>query len=168
MILLIFLGILSRLIPHPANFTAVGGIALFSGSRFRFDKALLITSATMFLSDVLLGFHPVMWSTYAALGIAVLLGRLCKKRKAIKLIIAMTLLSSVVFFLITNFAVWLLPGSTYPKTISGLLQSYILALPFFRNSLLGNFFYTTVFFGGYELVTTFGKKYFDNLVVATD
>ncbi|OGG28525.1 hypothetical protein A3A64_00960 [Candidatus Gottesmanbacteria bacterium RIFCSPLOWO2_01_FULL_48_11] len=151
-VILIFLGVLSRVVPHPANVTAVGGLAIFSGARLEFKKAIVVTLVTMFLSDIILGFHSVMWATYGSLGLAVMLGRFLQKRSSIKQIVTLTFVSSLLFYLITNFAVWAIPGSMYPKTLSGLLQSYIMALPFFRNSLLGDMGYSFIFFGAYEFV----------------
>jgi len=142
-VILIFLGVLSRVVPHPANVTAVGGLAIFSGARLEFKKAIVVTLVTMFLSDIILGFHSVMWATF---------GRFLQKRSSIKQIVTLTFVSSLLFYLITNFAVWAIPGSMYPKTLSGLLQSYIMALPFFRNSLLGDMGYSFIFFGAYEFV----------------
>lgn len=151
-LVLIMLGVLSRLMPHPANFTAVGGIALFSGARLSLGKAAVIVVSTMVISDLFLGFHSVMWATYGSMLLAVGIGRILTTRRSIAWVGSMTCVSSLVFFLVTNFAVWAVPGSMYPKTLEGLWQSYIMALPFFRNSLLGDVFYTSVFFGGYELV----------------
>jgi len=150
--MLIFVGILSRLVPHPANVTAVGGLAIFSGARLEFKKAIIVTLGTMFLSDIILGFHSVMWATYGSLLLAVLLGKLVQNKRSIGWVAGLTLTSSIVFYLITNFAVWLVPGSMYPKTLEGLFQSYVMALPFFRNSLIGDTGYTFIFFGAYELV----------------
>jgi hypothetical protein len=46
----------------------------------------------------------------------------------------------------------------YPRSFSGLMECYLLAIPFFRNTILGDLFYTGVFFGSYELLTFFVKK----------
>jgi len=40
----------------------------------------------------------------------------------------------------------------YPKSFNGLLQSYFYAIPFFRNTILGDLVYTGLFFGGYEII----------------
>jgi len=149
----ILIGTLSRLLPHPANITAVGGLALFSGAHLPLKKAAIILLATMFVSDIFLGFHSVMWATYVSILMAVGIGRVMQARRSIARIAVLIFVSSLLFYLITNFAVWFAPNFLYPKTVSGLIECYIMALPFFRNSLLGDFFYTAVFFGGYEMVT---------------
>jgi len=149
----IAISIASRLFPHMPNMTAVGAIALYTGAKYSIRKSLCITCAAMLCSDVLLGFHPVMWATYGSFGIAILLGRLLQKQTNWKLIGMVTLVSSFQFFLLTNGAVWL-TGLLYPKTIEGLIRCFIMALPFFRNSLTGDLFYTTVFFGLSHIVSS--------------
>jgi len=157
-LLLIIIGVLSRLAPHPANVTAVGALAVFSGSRYSTTKALIITVGTMLISDVVLGFHAVMWATYGSFALSVLLASHFLRKQSIVRIASVTFVSSIIFYLVTNFGVWLVPGSMYPKTFAGLMESYIMALPFFRNSLVGDFFYIAIFFGGYELVTLFNRR----------
>ena len=152
-LLIILLGVLSRLVPHPANVTAVGALAVFTGSRYSWIKSLAIMVAVMMISDLVLGFHLVMWATYGSLAISIYLATRLLKKPSLWPVAGVTLTSSVIFYLVTNFAVWVLPGSMYPKTAAGLLDSYVMALPFFRNSLIGDISYTTLFFGGYKLVT---------------
>ncbi len=151
-VLLIILGVLSRLAPHPANITAVGALAVFSGSKYGAGKALGITVATMLLSDAVLGFHAVMWATYGSIALSVLLATMLLRKQSVLRIAGVTFTSSILFYLVTNFAVWYMPGSMYPGTLAGLMDSYIMALPFFRNSLLGDFSYVTIFFGSYALI----------------
>jgi hypothetical protein len=151
-ILLTIIGVISRLAPHPANVTAVGALALFSGSRYGTAKALAITAGTMFVSDMVLGFHSVMWATYGSFALSVLLANRYLKKQSITRIAGVTLASSILFYLVTNFAVWAVPGSMYPHTLAGLIESYIMALPFLRNSLVGDFSYTAIFFGSYALM----------------
>lgn len=151
-LILVALGVLSRLSPHPANMTAIGGLALLSGAKFSPVKALAIIFFSMFISDIFKGFHPVMWATYGSLALTIIIGWSIRKSNTIPVVAGATLISSFLFFLITNFAVWVIPGSMYPKTITGLMESYVMALPFFRNSIIGDILYTTIFFVGYELV----------------
>ncbi len=148
----IILGILSRVIPHPANMTAVGAMALFSGSKLGLWKGTGVIVVTMVLTDMIYGFHSVMWATYGSLIITLFLGRFLRKDNDIVRLIGFSFVSSLIFYLVTNFAVWAVPGSVYPKTPAGLMESYILALPFFRNSLIGDFVYASIFFYGYEFV----------------
>jgi hypothetical protein len=150
-LLMIAIGIASRLLPHPANVTAVGGLALFAGAKMDIQKAIIITLVTMVMSDIFLGFHSLMWATYGSMVVGVLVGKWIGKRVSTHHIIGGTLMSSLLFFIVTNFAVW--AGTPlYPKTFNGLTTCYIMALPFFRNSLIGDCFYSFIFFYGHVAV----------------
>ena len=70
-----------------------------------------------------------------------------------------TISSSILFFVVTNFGVWL-NGSIYPQNLQGLVSCYVAAIPFFRNSISGDIVYVTVLFGSYELIR---RKYFVKL-----
>ena len=131
---------LSRLIPHPWNFTPILAMGIFSGFYFKnFILSSFIVVFSMFVGDLFLGFHSTMFFTYTSLIIAVVLGRLIKKFKFTE-ILFYGLASSVCFFLVTNFGAWL-TLEMYEKSFAGLLQSYILAIPFFHNTLISTFLY---------------------------
>ena len=146
-VLLIFIGVLSRLLPHPANMTAIGGVAIYSGAKLDTKKALVITLVSMFFSDVVIGFHSLMWATYGSLIVAVLIGKWISSRANTQRVVGGTLVSSLIFFIITNFAVWA-TTPLYAKTLSGFIDCYIMALPFFRNSLAGDMGYSLILFFG--------------------
>ena len=134
----------SRVIPHPSNFTPVLAIGIFSGFYFRqFYLGSFIIILSMFLGDLFLGFHNTMFFTYLALAIVVLIGIVIKNLKFSKILYS-TIASSIVFFLITNFGAWL-TIDMYTKDFNGLMQSYIMAIPFFHNSLISTFIYLFVF-----------------------
>ena len=146
------IGILSRLLPHLPNVTAVGSLTLFTASRYGLKKSLIVTLTVMLITDLIIGLHPVMWSTYGSLIVAAVMGKYLLRKRNVTGIAGVTVLSAAIFFVMTNFAVWLAPGSMYPKTATGLMECYIMAIPFFRNSLLGDMVYSVIFFGGYEAV----------------
>jgi uncharacterized membrane protein len=146
---MIFGGILLRLLPHLPNFTPIAATALFGGVYLNKKYAFFVPILAMFISDIFLGFHSTMPYVYGSFILTGLIGLWLKNHKNTQNIIGATLLSSVLFFLITNFGVW--AGGWYPKTLSGLMQSYVMAIPFFRNTILGDLCYTGVFFGAYEL-----------------
>jgi len=100
-----------------------------------------------------------MLSVYSGFIIMGLIGLAVRRNKKLSTVLGGTILGSVIFYLLTNGAVWAF-GSLYPHTAAGLLQSYYLAIPFFRNSLLGDLFYTGVLVGAYEasLVWLFKAK----------
>lgn len=150
---------ISRLIPHPPNFTPIAAIALFGGAYFR-DKrtAFLIPLAAMLLSDLILGLlrygvgvvGSSMPFVYASFALIVSLGFRLREHRSVDRIIGAAFASSILFFVITNFGVWV-AGSLYPRTIEGLVTCYVAAIPFFQNTLLSNALYTTLLFGGFSL-----------------
>jgi hypothetical protein len=148
-----------RLLPHPPNMTPIAAMALFGGVYFTNRKiAFLVPLAAMYLSDLALGFfvydfgwfHGFMPFVYAGFMVTVCLGLLIRRRLTPLVVGGAALTSSVLFFIITNFGVWL-AGNLYPKTLAGLLSCYAAAIPFFRNTLAGNAFYTLLLFGGFAL-----------------
>ncbi|EKE13754.1 MAG: hypothetical protein ACD_12C00836G0001 [uncultured bacterium] len=153
---IILLAVVARLIPHAPNFAPIGGLALFSGANFKNKIALLIPLTAMFLSDIFLGFHKTIPYVYLSFIIIALIGGLIKNNKW-QSILKASLLSSVLFFLITNFGVWA-TGSMYQKNLSGLTQSYVMGLPFFRNTILSDLFYSFSFFYGYRFLSNFNIR----------
>lgn len=157
--ILIFIGAAFRLLPHPWNFTPIAAVALFSGAYLGKKYAFFVPFLAMFLSDVFLGFYEwrLMLAVYVSFALAGLIGLVIKKRKNPGTVLAGSLAASISFFLITNFAVWQF-SFWYEKTLSGLFQCYVMALPFFRSGLLGDLFYTGILFGAYELILILVKK----------
>jgi hypothetical protein len=152
-VLLVLIGASMRLIPHPPNFAPIAAIALFAGVYLSKRTALILPIAAMVISDIFIGYYEIslMAVVYGSFLLCVLLGFWLKKNKKWYTIGGSAILGAVLFFLITNFAVWALTP-WYAKTLAGLIQCYFMALPFFKNTLLGNLFYASVFFGSYELV----------------
>jgi uncharacterized membrane protein len=139
--------------------TPVGATALFASAKFGIKKGMIILLLTMLISDILIGLHPVMWATYGSFMITLGIGLWVQKKYSLSRFMTGTLVSSIIFFVITNFAVWLVPNSMYVKTPMGLIHCYVMALPFFRNSIVGDFFYGLVFYYGYELVRYWSHRY---------
>jgi hypothetical protein len=150
--LMVFVAAFVRLLPHPPNFAPIAAMALFGGAYFnKKSLAFAIPLAAMFLTDTIIGFYSSAWLTYLSFALIVVLGIVMLKKVSVKNLIFASITASVSFFAITNFGVWAL-GTLYPKTPAGLLESYIAAIPFFQNSLLGDLFFVGVMFGVYELV----------------
>ena len=150
-----------RLVPHPLNFTPIGGMALFAGAHFAsLATALAVPLAAMLASDLVLeaigqhGIHSGMPVVYACLACAVLLGRRAARdasgRVTPRRVGGLTLLSALLFFLATNFAVWA-RSSLYSHDARGLLACFVAALPFFRNSLAGDALSAAGLFGAFAL-----------------
>jgi hypothetical protein len=138
-------------------------MALFAAAHFRSRLfALAAPLVALFVSDLGIevlhryglmrswGLYPGMWVNYAALTLVTCLGFAFIDRKSVGIIAGTTLLSSLTFFLVTNFVVWA-GWDLYPKTAAGLLACYVAGIPFFGWSLLGDVFYVTLFFGAFGL-----------------
>ena len=151
--LLFFVGllILSRLIPHPPNFTPLLAGAVFLPFLLK-DKTLIVALplVCLFISDLIIGFHNVMLWTYGAffiIGITVI----NFSKLNLKSLLGLSLAGPTFFYLITNFGVWL-SSSTYAKDVYGLLECYVLALPFYGNSLFSTLLFSLLFLATRNLV----------------
>lgn len=152
-VVLILLAVASRLLPHPPNFAPVAAIGLFAGAMFDRRAAWLVPFAALLLSDAVLGFyHPVsMFWNYAGFAACLLLGSsLLAPARTLPRFAAATLTSSVVFFALSNFGMW--ASGYYPRTFAGLVECYVAALPFFRNTLASDVLYTAALFGGWAVL----------------
>lgn len=153
---LILVAAFSRLIPHPPNFTPLAAMALAGGVYLDRRFALLVPLMALFLTDAILGFHNLMAFVYGSFLAIGLLGFWLRSHKKPAMVFGSALASSVLFFIVTNFGVWAIGGATlYPKTLAGLMECYTLAIPFFRNTLLGDLIYTGALFGLFEFVHRF-------------
>ncbi len=152
LIFFILIGISSRLIEHLPNFTPIVGIALFVSYRWNPKYSIVFVLITMLISDLIIGYDsiPMRILVYSSLAIPSILGffiRNSKTRKSKYLyIFGFSLSSSIFFYLITNFGVWLWSGM-YEHTFEGLVVCYTMAIPFFKNSLMGDIFSSFLIFG---------------------
>jgi len=141
---LILLGISTRFFIDIPNLTALGAIALFSGAYFTNKKlSIIVPLIIMFISDIFLGFHNTMPFVYLPIILIILLGFFIRNNKKIYYIIPLSIAGSILFYLISNFGVWI-TGMGYSNN---LLQVYIDGLPFFRNMLTGDLFFNLSLFG---------------------
>ena len=138
--------IVGRLIPHPPNFTPILAVAILAP--YIFNNRVLAFSMTiiaMFLSDLILGLHSGILWIYLAIFICSFVSEFLMKFGKFSLRLGlMTIISSLLFFLITNFSVWLV-YDYYPKTYEGLLLCYTMGLPFVKNTILSTMIYTGIF-----------------------
>lgn len=150
---LVLFGITARILPHPANVAPITAIALFGGLYLPKRVALILPVLTLLASDLIIGFYhwQTMIAVYASFLLCVGIGYWIAEKKSFARVLGATLLSSVLFFLITNAAVWAF-DKMYPLTFAGLMQSYEMAIPFFKNSLIGDIFYTALFIGTAEFL----------------
>lgn len=156
-----------RLIPHPPNFAPVAALALFAGAHFE-DKrmAFILPLVAMLVSDVLLGFHSQMLAVYGAFAATVAIGMLLRGRLRVSRVAAAVVGSSVLFFAVTNLAVWALDG-LYPHTLEGLVACYVAGIPFFHNTVLGTAFYAALLFGGFAALERWDPRLRASLASST-
>ena len=176
---IILIAVLIRLFPHAPNFTPIAAMALFGGAYLSKKYSLVVVFLSLVISDYLLLYiHPFasnfidvskIYSPLAIIHSSTVLVYLCfliialigiwlSSHKSAKNVITASLFSSILFFFVTNFN-FFYPASLYPKTISGLVESYVMALPFFKNTLMGDLFYTSLFFGAFELLLKYAKRF---------
>lgn len=137
----------------PYNFTPVEAIALFGGALFLDRRlAMLVPLAAMFISDLIIGLHPLLPLVYACIAATVLLGGALRDKMSPLRIALAAIASTSGFFVLTNFAVWAM-GSMYPHTGAGLLACFVAALPFYQWQLLGSLLWSAVLFGGFALLS---------------
>ena len=165
----IIIGGIYRLFPHPSNVSPVAAMALLGGLYLgRNYLAFLVPIAALFASDLILnntinrGFFPdqtgiilgakYMIYTYGAYLLTVAFGFLLHHKSAVHKIVAGTLISSILFFLVTNAGTWA-SGLIYPKTFAGLMASFTAGVPFFRNTLISNAIFITLFVTATEIIT---------------
>ncbi len=156
---LILVAALSRLLPHQPNFTPIGAIAIFAGVFLRGKYIFALPILALLISDYILGFYNGMIWVYSSFILVGLIGLWIRNKYKFTRVSVGTISSSILFFVVTNFGVWL-NGSIYPQNLQGLVSCYVAAIPFFRNSISGDIVYVTVLFGSYELIR---RKYFVKL-----
>ena len=150
----------ARLIPHPPNFTPIIAVALVSGFFFKnINLSLLILLVAMLLSDLFIGFYENVIFVYASLLLITFVFHKISNKINFKNLFIYGFVGSIIFFIVSNFGVWALgsPGVhdiAYEKSLSGLIQCYILAIPFFGNTFLSTviFSYPAIFV--YRSLTT--------------
>jgi hypothetical protein len=154
---------LTRVMPHPWNFSPVEAIALFGGAYFASRSlAIVVPLVAMFASDLALssihgGTYATyfgsmsFWLVYACITLSSVLGFGLRGKVNGVRVLGYSLMGSVLFFLVTNFAAWI-GSSMYPQNAAGLLAAYIAGVPFFQGTLLGTLFFSALLFGGFSLL----------------
>lgn len=163
---LVLVAAFSRLLPHPYNFSPIAGMALLGGAAMgKKAWAFILPIGALFLSDLCFqlftatpGFYG--WGqliNYGAFALIVVLGIIALRKISAKNVILTSLAASGIFFIISNFSVWLFAGGIAPYTYNsaGLMNTFVLAIPFFGNTLIGDLVYSGVLFGAYSLVQHF-------------
>lgn len=161
---LVILGALLRVardagwVALPPNVAPITAMALFSGALLPHRLTFVVPLAAMLASDLIIGFYalPVMIAVYASFAISNLIGLQLRRGRSVVSLTVASLISSTIFFLVTNAAVWAFEAM-YPHTSAGLLTAYTAGLPFFRNTILGDLAFTGLFFGCYQAVVLYWR-----------
>lgn len=157
------IAIIGRLVPHLPNMTPLGASAIFGGKKLSRPWNYLLPLTILFFTDMILGFHDSMIYVYLSFGLIVFLSEKVRNDSVLGLG-STAVAASLIFFVVTNFGVWL--NGWYPHTLAGLIDSFVMGLPFLRNMLIGDVLYTGIFFGAYKLVTNLKvTQKFDNKIL---
>tara|TARA_Y100000748_G_scaffold135019_1_gene113347 strand:+ start:557 stop:1084 length:528 start_codon:yes stop_codon:yes gene_type:complete len=152
---LILFAIALRIVPHPPNFTPIGAIGLFAGCYITVKRFWLVPIIGLLASDLIIGFYnPIsMFYVYFSFIISSFIGYFFLKNKNTPLrLVSAALISAILFFIFSNLGVWL-SGTIYSLDLSGLIACYLLAIPFFGNTLISELFYSLILFGSYYFFT---------------
>lgn len=141
---LVALAVLSRLIPHPPNFAAIGAVGLFTGASLGNRwQSLIIPTLAMLISDAVIGFHWMCIVVYGSMALYVVAGWWAGPQASPRWLLVASLTGSIGFSIVTNFACWL---SMYERSWSGFISCYVAAIPFFQNTLVSDLVYGTSLF----------------------
>ena len=148
---LILIGIASRFLVHIPNFTPLLAVALFAGALLPRKWAVIVPVALYALVDLMVGWHPTIAFTWGSMALIAVIGQKHLQNRSWKRVAGTSLVSALLFYVITNFGAWI-ALSVYPKNLAGLVECYVAAIPFFRNTLASSVLYSFVLFGAYDIV----------------
>jgi len=150
---LIVLATVAHLIPHPFGASTVGATALYAGAYADRRIAWLVPLVPLFLANLLFGFYDftVLAFVYGGFALSAVAAQvLLSRRRNLRRHAAAIVAGSVIFFLVSNFSVWLV--GMYPPDLAGLVLCYVNGLPFLGISLASNAVYSAVLFGLHDLI----------------
>lgn len=155
---LILLGVGSRFLPHLPNATPLVAIALFGGRYLSRRQACAMPLACIIMSDLAIGLHDVIPFTWGSVLLITGFGVWLRRWRGVVPLVAATLASSLLFYLVTNFGTWLSAAHLYPRTWLGLSACYAMGLPFFWNMVLGDLVYVAGMFGTYTVLEWWAER----------
>jgi len=156
---LIGIGIAGRLLPHLPNATPITALIFASSIYFGRTFSFIIPFSVLLLTDLIIGFYDpmIMFSVYSSFAFIALVSWLSRTRPGILSTGYSVLGASLIFFIVTNTAVWWF-SPWYAKSFAGLLYCFELALPFLRNMMLGDLVYTPLILVGLYALTRYAHK----------
>lgn len=150
-ILLVIIAIASRLVVHQPQFTAILAVAMFGGMYLPRRQALIVPVGTMIVTDLVLGFHDTMLYTWGSMLAISVIGMYLRERKSALNVLFGSIGAAMLFFVVTNVGAWISP--LYPDTLAGLRDCFIMAVPFFRTTLVSTVAYSLLLYVAYEWAT---------------
>lgn len=154
-----------RFVPHPVNFAPIGALGLFAGCYLRGWALWIVPVGAMVISDWIgqvfqvpgFGFYNQvsLAFVYGGFALAGLIGMTLRDRVRPVFVLSAAFANAMVFFIVSNFGVWLSELNGYQKSFAGLLECYYMAIPFFGNSVAADVFYCSLFFGLYQAIMAY-------------
>jgi hypothetical protein len=143
---LVLIGLFSRLLPHDWNFTAIGAISILAGLLIS-NKYLkfAVPLAAMVLSDIVIGFHNTIFFVYVGFILMTVVATFFSDAKIFQKVFLVPMVSSLVFFFVSNFGVWFV-DTMYTKSISGLMECFMMGIPFYQSQFTADMILTPVLF----------------------
>jgi hypothetical protein len=164
-ILFLVFAVALRFVPHPVNFAPIGALGLFAGCYLRGRGLWLIPVGAMVISDWIgqvfnlpgFGFYsPISLAfVYGAFALGSMIGVLMRDRVGPISVLSAAFANATVFFIVSNFGVWLSELNGYQKNLTGLVECYYMAIPFFGNSVASDVFYSSLFFGLFQAIVAY-------------
>jgi len=149
-IILVVLAVLSRLLPHPPNFTPMISIALLSGAFISNRMLSFILPLTIVLiSDMFLGMYSGMMFVYLGYVVSTYIGYKMREQSNVKIINA-SLLSGILFWTISNLGVYLLSNN---HDVASFILCYTMAIPFLPALLVSSVIYSVVLSYFYNIIS---------------
>ncbi len=148
-VVILVVGILSRVVLHIPNFSPVYALVLFGGVYLDKRLSLVLPVILLMLTDLFLGVYPDAPFTWIGMAAIAAFGWMLREKRNVKNVFVTSLLAAVVFFLISNFGVWAM-GGLYSLDMKGLADCYVMAVPFFKNALISTVVYSMILILGYE------------------
>jgi len=151
---LVALGVAARLLPHEPNFTPIAAATLFAATVLRtrilaFAVPLIaLAISDIFLASEMTGIRSVVYAMYMLPAVVAFMP---ERTRALGMFVPAIIAYSLLFFVVTNFAVWAFSGM-YPLTMAGLATCYAAGLPFLPQTVIGDLFWAAVLFGGAALI----------------
>ena len=153
---LILILVFSRLMPHPPNFTPIIAVAIMSSYFFRnILLSCTVIIISMLLADIFIGFYKNIFFVYLSLLLIIYIFSHINRKIKLKNLFIFGLLGSIIFFILSNFGVWIL-SEMYEKNLNGLINCYFLAIPFFTKTMISTIFFSYVaYLANYSLKKRF-------------